>query len=96
MFITEVPVTRVSGTGCGDSGSLWIELLQAKENLRGVCKFYLRPCPGGSWGSGSWGLGLAGLGAHGACFTHGPPEPAWVIVHPTPGAWFPPGQPGLR
>ena len=26
-------------TGCGDSGSGWIELLQAKENLRTVWKF---------------------------------------------------------
>ena len=31
-----VLVTGVSGTGCSDSGSRWIKLLQAKENLRAV------------------------------------------------------------
>ena len=30
---------RISDTGCGDSESRWIELLQAKENLRAVWKF---------------------------------------------------------
>ena len=34
--LTKIYVTGVSGTGCSDSGSRWIKLLQAKENLRAV------------------------------------------------------------
>ena len=34
--IIAICVTGVSGTGCSDSGSRWIKLLQAKENLRAV------------------------------------------------------------